>query len=406
MKNLFSVMLNTARAQVTRLFSTFRRFTSATFLKAQVISKLRLAFTRLFDIKPRDRKDYYVIFRWMISKRLAFALVVVLGLLCGYYIYSMTPSSMIKNNNGSQHTYKYNALPLKFYKGTCNILDKEGRLAYSGNVEKAQCKGSGTLFDKDGNKVYVGAFDNNMFNGQGTSYYHDGTTKHTGSYIDNLYDGNGISYYPNGVMKYNGEFSQGMQNGSGTLYSASGSDLFTGTFLKDDIVFEEFVGKSTEDVSNMYFGNIDVYSDNNERSVLMDDINAVYSAKDGSNSLDEQWTVDRVIVLSDTFKTTGGSFSSIQKITNELGRPSYLGITQINLPEAIAINALEGDAANTIAKVDMSVTDTFEEVHTVNRFDSNYNIYIYSYHYSDLVYTFYCAGSGVDEFIMYSIEAA
>lgn len=406
MKNLFSIMITTARAQVTRLLARFRRFTSGTFLRAQFTSKLRGAFAKLFDIKPRDRKDYYVIFRWMVSKRLAFALVVITGMLCGYYIYSMMPDSAINSSGNSYRTYKYNALPLKFYKGDCSILDKEGRLAYSGNVEKAECTGNGTLFDKNGNRVYAGNFDNNMFNGQGVSYYPDGTTKHTGSYVDNLYDGSGTSYYPSGVMKYNGEFSQGMQNGVGTLYSSSGSEVFSGTFLKDSIVFEEFVGKSTEDIAAMYLGKPDIYSAGSEQCVLMKEIDAVYSAKDGSDSLEDQWTVERVIVLCDTFKTTGGSFKSIQKIINELGKPNYLGSTEIDLSEAVAINSLKGDLAGKIAKVDMSLTDSFEEVHNVNSFDDDYEMFIYSFQSSDLVYTFYCAGSGVDEFVMYSIEAA
>lgn len=404
MKKFVSVMINTVRAKFVTATSRIRLYTSPTFLQSRVINRLRIAFNRLFDVKPRNRKDYYVIFRWLVSKRLAFALVVALGLVCGNYIYSMLPTPLFHTDSSGIKSYKYNALPLKFYSGECTILDKAGRPAYTGNVEKAVCTGSGTLFDKSGNRVYSGSFDNNMFNGQGTSYYSDGTTRHTGSYLDNLYEGSGSSYYSSGVMSYSGDFSRGMKNGRGTLYNKSGSEIFTGSFLKDDIVFEELIKKSTEDIAKMYTGRLDIYSGQNEHAVLMKEINAVYSAKDGSASIDDKWTVERVVVLSDSFKTTDGRFSSIQRLTERFGKPDYLGSARIDLSEAVAINSLS--SSDSIGRVKMKLNDDFDEVHTVTAYDNDFEMYIYSYRHDDLIYTFYCVGSGVDEFVMYSIETA
>lgn len=406
MNNFFSAMLASLRAKFSMAVARIRLYTSPTYLKSRVLTKLRLAFSKLFDVKPRNRKDYYVIFNWMVSKRLAFALVVVLGLVCGNYIYSMLPASLLKTDSSAIKSYKYNALPLKFYSGECSILDRAGRLAYTGNVEKAVCTGNGTLFDKNGSRVYNGSFDNNMFNGSGTSYYPDGTVKHSGSYLNNLYEGEGVGYYSNGVMSYKGEYSMGMKNGKGTLYNRSGTNVFTGNFLKDSIVFEEFIGKSTEDISQMYTGKPDIYSGQGEHSVLMKDINALYSAKDGSASLDNKWTVDRVIVLSDSFKTAEGKFTSIQRLTDHFGKPDYLGTAKIDLSEAVAINSLGSGSSAALDKVKMKLTDEFDEVHTVNSYDDDFEMYIYSYRHDDLIYTFYCTGSGVDEFVMYGIETA
>lgn len=406
MNNLFSIIFTTARAKVTRLVAKIKLYSSSSYRKARITSKLRQWFAELFDIKPRNSKDYYTVFRWMVSKRLAFALTVVIGLCCGYYIYSLMPVSIAKTTPYGIRTYKYSSPALRFFSGECSILDKNGRLAYTGSVEKAMCRGNGTLFDKDGSRVYVGEFDNNMFNGSGTSYYPDGVVKHSGHYVDNMFEGTGKIYRSNGTISYNGNFSVGMKSGQGTLYNESGSEIFSGSFLNNNIVFEEFIGKTTDDIAEMYSGSVDIYSSTDENSVFMRDINAVYTAADGSDSIADKWTVKSVIVLSDSFRINSTSTGSIQRLTNILGTPSYLGSTKINLAEAVAINSLKGDSAKNIGKVTMSLTDEFDEVHTVTGYDDDYELYIYSYRYGGLIYTFYCAGAGVDEFLIYSIEAA
>lgn len=404
-KNMFSIMVTTARAKFTRLYSNIRRYTSRAFFQAHFTTKLRQAFSALFDVKPRDRRDYYTVFNWMISKRLAFAMTVVIGLCCGFYIYSVLPIPNVKNVQFGIRSYKYDSLSLKFFKGECSILDKQGRIAYTGDVQKAMCKGNGTLFDKDGNRVYSGQFDNNMFNGTGTGYYPDGAVKYTGNFVDNLYEGSGKTYYANGIIQYNGEFSRGEKSGAGKLYNSSGAEIFNGSFLSDDIVFEEFVGKSTEDIAEMYSGSLSVYGTGDESAVLMSDIGAVYTAHNGNSSLDNEWTAERITVLSDTFRINGNSIRSIQRLTNIIGRPDYLGSRKIDLTEAVAINAVAESSEESIGKVAISTTESFDEVYSVNDFDSDIEMYIYSYRYGGHLYTFYCVGSGVDGFIMYSIES-
>ena len=57
-----------------------KQWTEPEFIKSVLLAKLQAFFQSLFDVKPKDRNDYYVFFSWMISKKLAFSLVVLLGL--------------------------------------------------------------------------------------------------------------------------------------------------------------------------------------------------------------------------------------------------------------------------------------------------------------------------------------
>ena len=45
-------------------------------------------------------------------------------------------------------------------------------------------------------------------------------------------------------------------------------------------------------------------------------------------------------------------------------------------------------------------------MYIVNSYDEDFQLYIYTYERSGLLYTFYCTGSGMDSFVMYAIELA
>ena len=405
MNNIFLIMLRSIRAKFTSIVTKLRRLTSTAVLRSKLLGQLQQGFSKLFSVKPRHSKDYYTIGRWMISKKLAFATVIVLGVACSFYIYTMIPFNFGAGGT-SIHTYKYNALPLKFYSGYCRILDKQERLAYEGEVKGANCEGIGTLYDKSGNVVYKGSFAKSRFEGNGTSYYPDGTTQYIGSFSENLYHGKGRYYRPSGVVEYDGEYVQGERTGNGILYNGGGSKIYTGSFLKNSIVYEEMVGKSTSDVSDMYNGKVKVYSSDSEYCVSMAEIGALYVAKDGANTLDQNWVVERTLVLSNVCRAEGLELSGIMDVTAAFGQASYFGSTCITLGEAIALNLLEGVDAKQMDKVEVVGTTTYDEIYSVSDYDDTYEVYIYSYVRNGLLYTFYCAGSGIDNFVMYAIESA
>lgn len=404
MNKLFSTLFSSIRAKFTSLWTRLRLWLSPTYWRTRGFTKLRQGFSRLFDIRPRSQKDYYGIFRWLVSKRLAFAVVVVLGVLCVFYIVSTLPA-LDFGTSGGIRTYKYNAIPLKFYSGQVRILDKHGCLAYEGQVEKAQCEGSGVLYDEEGNTVYRGQFANSMFNGNGTSYYRDGTTQYEGEFVDNLYSGTGSYYRPTGVMEYAGGYTDGLRAGEGTLYNSAGTQIFSGSFQKGQIVYSEFLEKDTATVAQMYTGQTQIYNGDGEYCVSMTEIGAVYAVADGGNSLEENWTVNGIFVLSDSLYAEGQNLRSVNQITAAFGQPDYFGITWVNLPEAVALN-LQADRAEGLGKVAMTATESFDDVYAVEDYDKDFQLYIYSYQREGLLYTFYCTDSGVDSFFMYAIELA
>jgi hypothetical protein len=92
LRKLFNTLFSAARAKITPLWTKLRFFTSPSWWRTKGITKLRQAFTKLFDIRPKHRRDYYPIGRWLVSKRLAFALVVALAVLGLFYIFIMSPT--------------------------------------------------------------------------------------------------------------------------------------------------------------------------------------------------------------------------------------------------------------------------------------------------------------------------
>lgn len=397
-------MFSVLRSKVARLWTTLRLWTSIQFLQTRVLTKLRKFFIRLFDVKPRNKKDYYSVFRWLVSKRLAFACVVVLGVLCTVYLASCLPQGFFGGGSSTIPTYRYNSLPLKFYEGTVRILAADGHLAYQGEVSHAQCSGEGTLYGADGRKIYEGQFEKDMYNGTGSLYYPGETLRYQGQFVDNLFQGQGTGYRENGTVEYVGAFQNGLWNGQGILYNSAATPIFSGTFQNGEILFHEFLGKTTAEASQMYTGQSTVYTSSSEYAVSMDEIGAVYAAADGSNQLSGEWTIRQVYVLSESFPTETGSIDRINDLTAYFGQPDYYGSSYVTLPEAVAINLMAQSSSEKISKVEMETNSQFTDSVTVSDYNRDYEVYIYTYLKNGLLYTFYSPASGQENFLMYSIE--
>ena len=405
MKNLLNMLFASARAKIMPLWIKLRMWTSPAFLRSKVLVKIREFFSKLLDVRPRDKRDYYPIFRWLVSKRLAFALVVALGLVSLMYISAMLPDSFMKDS-GSVPTYKYRAIPLKFHTGTVNILAKDGRVAYTGEVDGGAASGQGTLYAADGSTVYEGQFANNMYNGEGTLYYPNGSPQYVGGFTDNEYNGIGSSYRPNGVLEYSGDYVTGVRTGSGTLYNSVGSKVFQGSFLDNEIVYHEFLTRPTSEVPELYSGETAVYQSDTEYCVTMPEINAVYAVKDGSNTLENEWTVDRVYVMDDSVPLESGTCTTLRQLMAAMGEPLYFGTAWVDLPEAVAWNLTAREQPDRMEQVRIDSTAGFENVFTVSDYDRDFQMYLYTFQQNGLLYTFYFTGAGESEFVMYAIEKA
>ena len=405
MRNLLQIMMATVRAKMMPLWIKLRLFTSPAFIKTRVLVKVREFFSKLLDVRPRHKRDYYGIFNWLVSKRLAFSVVVALGLCATLYIAFTVPEGFWSGKSGGGvPTYKYRAIPLKFHSGSVKILARAGYVAYEGEVDSGVAAGHGTLYAEDGSTVYEGQFANNMYNGNGTRYYPDGTPQYVGGFTDNEFNGTGAYFRPNGTMEYQGDYTQGQRTGAGTLYNSVGDPVYQGTFLKDEISYVEFLARPTSDVSSLYSGATEVYQSDTEYCVAMPEIDAIYSVKDGSNTLENEWTVDRIYVLKDQIPLTGGNCTNVRQLQAELGMPLYYGTSWVTLPEAVASNRLAKAQPDLVIPVDVEASALLENVFSVSGYDRNAQIYLYTCEQEGLLYTFYFTEAGASEFIMYAIE--
>lgn len=404
MNSLFNTLITAVRAKFKKLYTKLRYWLQPAYWTKKLTTLFRKFFSTVFNVKPKDKKDYYPMLRWLVSKRLAFAIVIVLGVVSLFYLYTTLPDNFFSGESTSISTYKYNAIPLKFYEGTVRILAEDGYLAYEGEVADAQCIGTGTLYNAQGGKVYEGDFANDKYNGVGTLYYNSGAVRYIGDFVDNVYQGTGTAYRSTGAVEYTGDFISGYRNGQGTLYNATAKEIYSGTFLMDDIVYAEFLDKSTTTVAQMYTGATEVYSTDYEYAVTMSEIDAVYSATDGSASLDGNWIVDGIYVLSSDFPVAADSLTTINQLTAYFGTPDYFGVAWVNLPEAVTLNLLAKSNPDLLGSVSMSMTTPYQGVNTVQGYDQDHQVYIYTYIQDGLLYTFYTTGAGQTDFVMYAIE--
>ncbi len=404
MRNILNMLMITVRSKIMPLWLKLRMWTSTTFLRSKLLAKVREFFINLLDVRPRDKRDYYPIFRWLVSKRLAFALVVGLGIVSTIYISAMLPSR--RAESGETPTYRYRSLPLKFHSGTVNILGKDGYLAYTGEVDKGAANGKGTLFAPDGSIVYEGEFAESMYSGSGTLYYKNGSPRYVGSFTDNLYNGVGSSYRSNGVLEYSGDHVSGVRTGTGTLYNSVGAQVFQGSFLNDAIVYQAFLDRPTSEIAQMYSGKTAVYQSDTEYCTVMPEIDAVYAVKDGSNTLENEWTVERIYVLRERVPLESGDCSTLRELTEALGEPLYFGTAWVNMPEAVAWNLLAEEQPEQMQSISIDTEATFENVFEVERYDRDFQLYLYTFRQEGLLYTFYFTGAGESEFVMYAIESA
>lgn len=407
MKNILNLLVSMAKARVMSLWIKIRMWTSPTFIKNRVLVKIRAFFSSLLDVRPRDKRDYYSISRWLVSKRLAFVLVVALGLGAAIYISTALPENLLRSGSGeSVPTYRYRSLPLKFIKGTVNILDREGRLSYTGQVQSGAASGTGVLYNTAGGMVYEGQFEHNRFNGSGTQYYRSGVVEYQGQFRDNVYDGEGSWYRPSGVLEYKGDYVMGVRTGQGTLYNSVGSQVFRGSFLNDEILYYDFLSRPVAEVPQLYSGALTVYQSEDEYCAAMPEIDAVYSVKDGGNTLDNQWTVEKVFVLKDTLPLDGSSLKTIRQMTAAMGTPLYYGEAWVELPEAVAWNLVAPARPDEMEAVSVDGENTLEDVVTVSDYDRDFKMYLYTFEKDGLLYTFYTPEERSAEFVMYAIEKA
>lgn len=400
--NLIQVLLASIKAKITPLVTKFRQFTSTGFLRAKLIAKIREFFIKLFDVRPKNKNDYYEVFGWLVSKKLAYAILIVIGVLSMIYLVSIRSMYLPGKQTDGIKTYDYNDVMLRFAKGTVRIRGKSGYIAYQGDVEKGGVTGFGNLYGVDGTLLYQGNFADNEYEGNGIQYYPDGTMHYRGSFSGNLYEGTGKLYRENGSLAYDGEFARGMKEGVGKLYGAGDKPVYEGSFSQDQLVYSALLGKSTAEVADAYNGGRIIYQSDNEFTVLMPDINALYVGATDEDNLEDQVMVNSIYVLKNTITFGKNEYSTIAELRKVFGEEVYDGNSIVTLPEAVAINYLNKQKQTLNGSVEMDMTEAFTDVFTVDGIQDDYPVYLYSFRKGGLLYTFVC-GDRNDRFAFYSI---
>ncbi len=403
--NLFSVLISTIKSRFASIVSKIKLWTSWNFIRTKVIGGIRDFFFKLLDVRPKHKNDYYTIFGWMVSKRLAYAIVIIIGVLSVWYITSTTKVFSAFTSTGGLRTYKYDSLMLRLASKRVRITGKSGYLAYEGEVSKGYVNGNGDLYSPQGILLYSGTFEKNMYEGQGIQYFDSGAIHYNGNFHKNLYEGKGLLYRENGSQSYDGEFLAGMKSGKGKLFDTAGNLIYDGSFSSDSILYSELLGKTAEDVSKMYLGKQILYEDGSDSSytmVSLQDIKAIYVAEGDASASDDAATISSVLVLKDEFGYGEKKTNDIGALTELLGNPVFEGNTVVTLPEAVAVNQLNDLKYSVKGKVDMDTTAVFDDDIVVNNYDGTYSVYVYTYEKGGLAYTFICKERG-GHFFFYEI---
>lgn len=374
------------------------------YLRTRVFNKIRDFFIKLFDVKPKDKNDYYTVGGWMISKKLAFAIVIIVGTISIVYLVFIR-SAFGAGSGDNIRTYKYNSLILRMQKGEVRIKAKDGHVAYEGQVQKGYAQGKGNLFNKAGTLIYEGNFTKSKFEGNGVSYFPTGTVHYNGKFHSNLYSGKGSLYRENGNLEYEGEFLDGKKEGEGIYYDKAGNSVYSGTFAADDILYSKLVGLETTDVAKAYTGKRTVYQTDQSLVVYMSDINALYEIPNDAENLEDSSVVSSIYVISDYIMVGGKKATNVTALSVAMGSPIHQGDSVATVAESIGINILSQKKSVYSGPVNMERTKKKDDLYDVTGYSTDYKVYLYSFESGGLIYSFLTEDEAGSSFDMYFITA-
>lgn len=398
---IIAAVLASFRAKAAPAVNKARLWLTPSFWKNKALTKLRSGMKKLLDVRPADESDYYALGGLYVGKKLAAAGVLAAGLLCFVYIMAMLPEK--GRAEEAYRVYRYLSLPLKFQSGKVGILGRSGYLAYVGEVDAGAANGQGVLYDPGGNKVYEGQFESSRYNGEGIRYYKNSSVLYQGGFRDNQYEGEGSLYREDGTKEYEGGFHLGKKEGAGVLYGGNGDAVFQGNFNKDEIIYKEFLNKTTEEAAAMYTGRKHIYMSDSDYCVSMKDIGAVYAFRSGLETLEEEWTIEGVYVLSGSALLEGKRIEDIAGLVKNFGEPEYEGNAALSTADAAAVAEASSYGEVLSGRPELQSTAIFEDVTQIDAVSGEYLVYLYRYELDGCAYTFFCSDKNKG-FDLYLIE--
>lgn len=400
--SLLQLLIANIKARIVPLVAKLKQWTSWNFIRTRLLAGIQNAFTKLLNIKPRHKKDYYEIFGWMVSRRLAMALVVITGVVSIYYLVNVRHLQNAVMGEGIK-TYSCQSVMLRFASGKVRIKGKSGYLAYEGEVKDGGTNGYGVLYNPEGTVVYRGNFENSQYQGSGERYYDNGSMMYSGEFQANQFEGSGKLYRENGSLEYSGTFVMNKKEGEGKLYDDGSTAIYNGNFHQDQIVYSDLLGKKLSDIPEIYTGTRLLYDDSQEFSVVMEQINAMYQGGGESDRMDGETLVEKVSVLNGTFYTGSKECTTIDEVRDYFGAEDYEGNSEISVPEAVALNWMVRNRGLEVQTVDMTVNSDYSDYQEITGYDSSRMVYIHAFRKDGLLYSFICPDR-TGGFWFYSIE--
>ncbi len=406
---LFTVLISTIKSRFASIVSKLRLWTSWNFIRTRIIGGIRDFFLGLLDVRPKNKDDYYTVFGWMVSKKLAYAAIVIIGVLSIWYIGSSTKVFAAFGQSGGLRTYNYDSMLLRFAKNKVRIKGKSGYIAYIGDVEKGYCTGQGELYSPDDILLYSGDFVKNQYEGSGNQYYDSGVIHYTGSFHENLYEGNGRLFREDGTLEYEGAFAFGMKEGEGKLFDGGANVVYEGDFSSDRIVYSTLLDKDASGITEKYYGDAILYESSEDLSegtaMYLKDIGVICSMVSDGSASDDSEKAEAVYVLSGEFDYGDKKAKTLENLKQIFDACVYEGNSNVIFPEAVAISVLNEAQHAFNGKVTMDTEENFSDDIFVNDYDRSYKVYVYTFRKGDLMYSFVSPDSNGD-FEFYYISKA
>lgn len=378
------------------------------------INRYALSYGRYiknFLTPPTSLNGYYTIGKFMIAKKLVKVVFLILSILSAIYLIVVLPEKIDSwlSNKGSNKIYtKYcTSRSLKKYSGFAKVMSKKSKAQYIGDVVNGVAKGKGTLYDKNGKVVYYGDFVNNEYFGKGNLYYKNGKVKYVGALQNNKYNGSGKLYCDNGKINYDGGFIQNLKSGKGTLYNDVGNEIFEGNFFNDKPAIETFIGRKIGNVKKSFLENEILYTYNNAVCLIYKNLGVMLFSENKDNSLNNEGVINKIYILDNKYFFDGPKLKrdELDKMYDNLkGVKAYTGYTKVLFSEMSVLDYLKKSGAVGCENLpDYGFENKYEDVWETKNYNSNDKLYMQSYEYNNLEYTFYFNYKD-EKYIFYSIE--
>ena len=364
-------------------------------------------------IKPKSIRDYYTIGKFMISKNLARLILLVVTIIAAIYLMIVLPERIrttVDNRNINKIYTKYNSSrSLKKYEGTIRVISKKNDAEYVGGVANGCANGQGILRDTHGNLVYDGEFVNNQYEGEGILYYPGtGKTKYVGKFQSNKFNEEGKNYDEEGNIIYAGDYVSGYKDGNGTLYGELGIPIFSGIFTLDRPNIETAIGKNISQINNQFLEEGVTYTYKDSISKIYEELGVMIIAEHhGRQSLDSGAIIDQIYILSNRYfqNIPKDDRNTLDKEISKLGGvKKYAGYTKVLFPEMSAIDHIRKSGRNELSELSTyQFNKEYLNILESQDYRSEDKLYVQSYEYNNLLYTFYFNNRDDKSYIFYSV---